>query len=125
MTAIDENAYAANVSLSEMSRGNGAVSAAALERVMFIYPYEMGHHRALAALYAEQGNWAKAVRERRAVVALEPVDRAEALYQLALALRSSGNAAEARTTVLQALEAAPAFERAQELLLELSGSGGT
>jgi tetratricopeptide (TPR) repeat protein len=85
----------------------------------------MDYHARLAEVYAASEEREKAVRERRAVVALQPVDRAEALYQLALALRDAGDRSEARTQVVRALEAAPAFERAQELLLELSGPGGT
>ena len=83
------------------------------------------YHARLATVYGEEAAPEKVVRERRAVVALRPVDRAEALYQLALALRDAGQRPEARTQVIRALEAAPSFERAQQLLLELSGSGGT
>lgn len=126
VTTIDENAYSANITLAELATGigDGATAAAALERVMYIYPYEIDLHRQLATLYGEQAQRAGAVRERRAIVALQPVDRAEALYQLALALRDAGDRAGARTQVIRALETAPAFERAQELLLELSGSPG-
>jgi cellulose synthase operon protein C len=123
VVTIDENAYEANVALAELAeaQGDDGQMAAAFERVMFIYPYELAHHRRLADAYAERGDAPEAVRERRAVVALRPVDRAEALYQLAVALRDAGARDEARTEVIRALEAAPAFERAQELLLELSG----
>ena len=69
------------------------------------------------------------MRERQAVVALNPVDRAEALYQLALAYYEAGDGQSARREVLRALEDAPNFEKAQELLLRLqrgnrSGGGG-
>ncbi|HEX6071297.1 MAG TPA: tetratricopeptide repeat protein [Longimicrobiaceae bacterium] len=123
---IDENAYGTNGALAELAtaRRDPAQTAAAFERIMYIYPFEIEDHRRLATLYAEIGDWEKAVREREAVVALEPVDRAEALYQLAVALRAAGKPQEARAQVIRALEAAPAFERAQELLLELSGSSG-
>jgi hypothetical protein len=47
------------------------------------------------------------------------VDKPEALYQLALALAEAGDAAGARREVLRALELAPRFQRAQELLLRL------
>jgi Tfp pilus assembly protein PilF len=73
------------------------------------------------------GDRAGLVRARRALVALDPVDRPEALYQLALALAEAGDAAAARREVLHALEIAPRFQRAQELLLRLhdarAGSG--
>jgi Tfp pilus assembly protein PilF len=50
---------------------------------------------------------------------LNPVDRAEALYQLAHAYSRAGDRAAARREVLRALEVAPSFEKAQELLLEV------
>jgi Tfp pilus assembly protein PilF len=76
-------------------------------------------------MYTSVGEHRKAVRERKAVVALNPVDRAEALYQLALAYRNAGDAAAARREVLRALEHAPAFEKAQDLLLALRQSGAS
>jgi Tfp pilus assembly protein PilF len=54
-----------------------------------------------------------------AVLALNPVDEAEARYQLALAWFQAGDMAAARREVLRALEIAPAFEKAQELLLRI------
>lgn len=127
LAAIDENAYEANLTLAELSaaRKDDDALTAALERLMYIFPYEIEHHRKLAEAYARTGDSEAVVRERQAVVALSPVDRAEALYQLAIALRDAGKRTEARTQVIRALEAAPAFARAQELLLELSEPGGT
>ena len=58
------------------------------------------------------------------IFALDPVDRAEALYQLAVAYHEAGDAASARRAVLQALEGAPNFDKAQELLLKLQPTGG-
>src|SRR5690606_42020706 len=86
---------------------------------VYIYPFEIELHERLAALHARNGDWPKAVREREVILALNPVDRAEALYQLALAHFEAGDAAAARRTVLRALEIAPNFERAPELLLRL------
>jgi hypothetical protein len=76
-------------------------------------------HLRLAELYDSLGDTAGLVRARRSVLDLEPVDRPEALYQLARAYQRAGDAAEARRVVLQALELAPRFRRAQTLLLEL------
>jgi Tfp pilus assembly protein PilF len=72
-------------------------------------------------VYAAAQDWPKSVRERQAVVALKPVDMAEALYQLALAHFSGGDRTSARREVLRALEAAPNFIEAQELLLRIRG----
>ncbi len=52
-------------------------------------------------------------------MALDPVDRVEALYLLALAHHRAGERDEARLVVLQALEMAPNYEDALDLLLEL------
>ena len=86
---------------------------------MFINPFEPPMHQRLAELYRAAGDRKKVVRERRALVALAPVDRAEALYQLAVAYREAGDSSAARKTVLRALEDAPNFEKAQTLLLTI------
>ena len=123
---VDSNdtQYEAHVLLARLleRRNDLAGASRVLEQAMYIAPGTAATHEQLAALYATLGQWPKAVRERRAVVALAPVDRAEALYQLALALHRAGDDAGARHAVLQALEAAPDFERAQKLLLELHQS---
>ena len=105
--------------------GDSVGAAAALERAMYISPYDAPQHVRLASLYGRLGDRRGAIRERSAVVALNPVDRAEALYQLALAYYQAGEAQAARREVLRALEDAPNFEKAQELLLRLqSGRSG-
>ena len=121
----NETSYEAHLALAEALEkiGDQAGVADALDRALWISPYEPAVHERLAVLAASRGDRRTAVRERRAVVALDPVDRAEALYQLALAQREAGDSAGARRTVLEALERAPDFARAQELLLALSGGG--
>jgi tetratricopeptide (TPR) repeat protein len=122
--AINENDDAANLKLADLleALGDSAGAAAALERVIYIYPYDASLHEKLAALYATTGEAQKVVQVREALVALEPVDRAEALYQLALAHFEAGDRDAARREVLRALEIAPNFERAQQLLLRVRGS---
>ncbi len=128
LTAINGRDYRANLELAELREalGDSAAAAAALERLNYIYPYDMSLHARLAGLYSGLGEHAKAIRERKAVLALDPVDRAEATYQLARAYLDAGDLSLARRTVLRALEDAPSFEAAQELLLEIRarGSGG-
>ena len=51
------------------------------------------------------------------------MDRAEALYQLALAYVDAGDTTAARREVVRALEIAPNFQKAQELLLRLRAGG--
>jgi tetratricopeptide (TPR) repeat protein len=93
---------------------------AALESAMYISPYDLAAHEKLAQLYAAAGNRAGAIRERQAIVALQPVDMAEARYQLARAHFEAGDRASARREVVRALEVAPNFAKAQDLLLTLS-----
>jgi tetratricopeptide (TPR) repeat protein len=126
LTARNENAYEENVQLASLLDGLGDASgsAAALERAIWISPYGGALHEKLAELYGAAGNRQGVVRARAASVALDPVDRAEALYQLALAQLEAGDRAAARRTVLRALEIAPNFERAQELLLRVRSGGG-
>ncbi len=117
-----ETDYDARLHLAELQdrRGNAAGETATLEGALWVWPYDPAVHEKLAGLYAGARRWPQAVRERRAVVALAPVDRAEALYQLALTLYQSGDTTGARREVLHALEAAPGYEKAQTLLLSLT-----
>ncbi len=121
LVARNESAYGARLALDTLLErlGDRAGAAAALDGALYIWPYDATVHGHLAELYAGLADRGRAVRERRAVVALAPADRAEALYQLALALYQAGDAAGARTQVLRSLEAAPDFQKAQALLLRL------
>jgi tetratricopeptide (TPR) repeat protein len=121
LIAINERHYRAHVELAKLREdlGDAAGAAAALDRAVYIWPFESSLHERLAALHARLGDYARVVRARRSLIALDPVDRPEALYQLALALVDAGDAAAARREVLRALELAPRFQRAQELLLRL------
>ncbi|MGE0441540.1 MAG: tetratricopeptide repeat protein [Gemmatimonadales bacterium] len=123
VTRYNESQYEANRLEAELrtAKGDAAGAFAALERAIYISPYDPAVHAAAAVAAAAAGNQAAAVRERRAVLALDPSDQAGAHYELAVALRDAGNPAEARREVLKALELAPSFEKAQSLLLELRG----
>ncbi len=91
----------------------------ALDGAMFVNPYDLARHEQLAVLASAVKDHRKAIRERRAVLALNPVDKADAFYRLALTYRDAGDVANARRSVLNALEEAPHFEQAQQLLLSL------
>ena len=121
MTAINAEHYAAHWQLAELraQRGDHAAAAAALEAANYIFPYDPALHEALAGHLASDGLWDAVARERRALLALDPVDKAEAHYQLAYANERAGNRASAREQILYALEIAPNFYRAQALLLSL------
>ncbi|NOT07064.1 MAG: tetratricopeptide repeat protein, partial [Gemmatimonadales bacterium] len=115
-TALDSNTEEA--ALREQT-GDLPGAVAALERLIWISPYDPAMHTRLADLLDRRGDFPRAVRERRAALAAGPPDRLEARYQLARALLQAGDAASARREILGVLEAAPGFEKAQTLLLEL------
>lgn len=117
----NESHYRAGVEESRLREalGDADGAAAALERAIWVSPHDIDLHRRLAALLGRSGRWVEAVRERRAVLALDPADRAEAHYELARAHLGAGQPEEARTQVLRALEVAPTYDDALELLLEL------
>jgi tetratricopeptide (TPR) repeat protein len=97
--------------------GNTAEAIHYLERSLQVEPYDLPTHDRLATLYAMQDQHAQAVRARRAILALNPVDKAEAYYELARSLYANDDLNEAKRTVLQSLELAPGFREAQKLLL--------
>ena len=101
-----------------------AGAARALERLIEIAPFVPESHVSLSEAYERMERWSDAALERAALVALNPVDRAGALYELARTLHLAGQNDEARTAVLEALEIAPGYDEALELLLELRRSGG-
>ena len=102
-----------------LSGGNTDKAQYYLERSLHISPYEREVHIQLAELYTEAGAYGKAVNQRLAVLGLDPVDRAEALYQYALVLNLDERPADAKRAVLQSLELAPGYGDAQQLLLEI------
>ena len=77
--------------------------------------------RRTAVLPWRGATWSLAAREFRAAVDAGPVDPVPAQCDLADVLLSSGDRAGARQAVLTALEAAPTYERAQQILLRIVG----
>jgi tetratricopeptide (TPR) repeat protein len=94
-------------------------AAQAVASAQYVYPFESADHLRLARWYSALGQTGMAIQERRAVLAMDPFNRAEALYQLAVAQLAAGDRRAARSTVLEALEQAPNYEEALELLLEM------
>ena len=91
----------------------------ALKLGFYAQPFDASLHKLAGDTYLELGNTSEAIREFRVTVALAPPDLAEAHFDLARALEAAGNRTEARREVVRALEIAPGFEKAQELLLKL------
>lgn len=101
------------------AHGQAEDAARALEQALYSDPLSPDLHRKLGELYLELERPRLAVREFQVLLALDPVDRAEAHFLLAQALHRNGDRTEARRQVLLALEIAPSFDEAQRLLLQV------
>ena len=123
---LNESHYAARVALAGAlaQAGDSAAAAGVLRAVAYIHPYEIADHERAADLLESAGELDAAEIERRAVLALDPVDKASAHFRLALVLRDKGDHGGARSAVLAALELAPNYDEALELLLELKRGRG-
>ncbi|HWW51313.1 MAG TPA: tetratricopeptide repeat protein [Verrucomicrobiae bacterium] len=107
----------------EEELGRPADAASTLDRINYIYPVnDESLHRRLGDLWFAQQNYSGAIREYAAVVAMHPLDRASAQFNLAQAYFAAGQRDKAEETVLEALEAAPSYRPAQKLLLQLKES---
>ena len=91
-----------------------------LTKLTYIYPEDEESHRMLAGLSLASGDVNTAVRENEAVLALKPGDAAQSHYELAKALYAAHRLSDAKNQTVLALEAAPDFKPAQQLLLQLS-----
>ena len=91
--------------------------ALAYDRVVGIDPFDPVPHLALGRLALASGDAAVAIRELEVGLAAGPVDRVSAHSDLAESYLLAGQPEQARRAALAALEMAPTYERAQELLL--------
>jgi tetratricopeptide (TPR) repeat protein len=103
--------------------GDAARMEDAYRRVVNVDPFDAGAQSALGRLLMQRRDSASAVRAFRSALAAKPADAAVAHVDLAEAYLAQGNRAEAKAQTLQALEIAPSFERAQDLLLKLVDGG--
>jgi len=90
-----------------------------LERSRRVEPYELPVLEQMAELYTGQARYREAADMRRAILEMGPVNRAEAHFALAESLYELEAVEEAKRAVLQSLEIAPGFRKAQALLLRL------
>ncbi|MGE3273817.1 MAG: tetratricopeptide repeat protein [Vicinamibacterales bacterium] len=95
----------------------------ALSRVVAVDPFDAPSHTALGRMALDAGEPGDAVRDFRVAIAAGPIDRAGAHADLAEALIAAGQPADAKREALNALEIAPTYERAQDLLLKLVEGG--
>jgi tetratricopeptide (TPR) repeat protein len=106
----------------EIDAGSSKQAETTLQKLIYIYPEDLEVHRMYGKLLLDHGDANGAIREAQAGLALKPTDVAESHYELAKALLAANRQKEAKDEVLTALEAAPNFKLAQQLLLQLSQS---
>jgi tetratricopeptide (TPR) repeat protein len=110
-------------------QGDQARTAAAYAIVAELDPFDVQAQTAVGRQAMQQKDAPRAIRAFRSALAAGPPDRAAAYVELAEAHFLAGQLADAKRETLAALEIAPAFERAQDLLLKIisaqpSGAGG-
>jgi cellulose synthase operon protein C len=103
----------------ERETGDAKQAQRTLSALNYIYPEDAELHRQLGSLLLASGDADGAVREGKAEVALNG-DAVESHYELAKALHAAHRVKEAKDEVVLALEAAPNYKPAQQLLLQLS-----
>jgi lipopolysaccharide biosynthesis regulator YciM len=101
-----------------LDRNNDTKAIYFLERAISVDPYQPDVHRLLAATAYKMADYERAVRGFKILTALENTDPVGAYTDLAQAYLAGGNKKEAKSTALLALEIAPTFEQAQNILLD-------
>lgn len=122
LVKVDENNYEALRHIADLrfDVGDKAGALEALKLAFYVNPFEYAPHAKAGSLYFERKENDLAAREFRMALALNPPNVAEAYYNLARAQFAAGKKADARRSILKSLEAAPGFEDAQELLLQIA-----
>ena len=86
-------------------------------RVIGIDPFDPVPHLAIGRMALVRGDGVTSIREFQIALAADPVDRVSAYCDLSESYLMAGEFENAKRAVLAALEMAPTYERAQELLL--------
>ena len=123
LVKTDENNLEAlkNVARIRSALGEKQKALDALRASFFISPFDYKLHTQAGELSTDLKDNAQALTEFQVALALEPPNIAEANYNVATAFHALGRQLEAKRSVLRALEAAPRYEKAQELLLRIVG----
>ena len=103
--------------------GDATRTAAAYLRVVDADPFDSHAQTIVGRAALQRKDAPAAVRAFRAALSAKPPDVAVAHYDLAQAYLLGGQSADAKRETLAALEVAPSFEPAQDLLLKIVGGG--
>ena len=106
--------------LQEASASSARLTAA-YERIAQLDPFDAANHTLLGRLKLQAGDGRTATREFRAAIAAGSLDNASAHADLAESYLAIGDKVQARRAVLAAIEVAPGYARAQDLLLKVVG----
>jgi cellulose synthase operon protein C len=101
--------------------GKGPQALEVWNSLTLVEPLDATLHAKLGERFNADGKAADSLREYQVLLALDAHDSASANFGIARALNSMGDRAASRRHVLQALETAPHFRPAQDLLLEITG----
>lgn len=123
LVRYDENNYPAVKKLAglRLEAGDSRRAMELLTMGFFIDPFEHELHTRAGDLLLDGKDTDGAIREFRIALGANPPNLAEAHYNIARAYFAAGRNAEAKRSVLRALEIAPGFDKAQDLLLKLVG----
>ena len=101
-----------------LEQGDLTLSEYYVDRALSVSPYRLGVHELAAQVAKMRSDSSMAVREYEVLVLLDKNDPVEANTNLAEAYLDNGQSQEARRRILLALEQAPTYERAQQVLLK-------
>jgi tetratricopeptide (TPR) repeat protein len=104
-------------SLAAKGRNDAAIGV--LDDVLMVAPLREEVHAELGDRLLAAGDAKRAVKEYQALLAMNPHDLATAHFRLAKAYLAAEDRASGREQLLYALEIAPGFREAQQLLLEI------
>jgi tetratricopeptide (TPR) repeat protein len=123
LTGFDHSDVASARKLASLldPKTDAALLRTALTRAVAVDPFDAASHTTLGRMALTSGNAEEAVHMFRVALAAGPVDKAGAHADLAEGLFEAGQRDEARKQALAALEIAPTYARAQDLLLKLAG----
>jgi tetratricopeptide (TPR) repeat protein len=101
--------------------GDPARLEAAYKRVVDVDPFDAKAQSGLGRLALRRKDTQTALRALRAALATNPADKVSAHTDLGEAYLAAGDKAQAKTQTLNALEIAPTFDRALDLLVKIGG----
>lgn len=120
MLENQQHDFSAPMALAQHALENDELEQAAyyIDRALAVNPYRPEIHQVSAELASRQGDTQRTVQEYEVLLTLDQNDPVAARTNLAQAYLDNRQTDDARMTVLRALETAPTYERAQQILLQ-------